>query len=128
MTVTRRNKTYKKTDFYVARGFGRFPLDMLRRDVAFVSPEAYAIAANDEDYLADDEQSKAGVIVAFVTYAVRGEGTYRGEPTLGRWSSFGFRLTPLAAELYSVYETPKLNSWLTHRDNKPMTLEDFLKP
>ena len=79
--------TIKAVEYYECSRFSRYEeqitqmADMLRYDCAFAC---------------GDEFGESG-IVAFPTWSTKRDGTYHGNPTMARWSSFGLSLRRLSS-------------------------------
>ena len=75
--------------FYV-EGQGPFPIDMLRYDRAWPDsePDAYSISRTFDHYLPPKGTSRAIRLAMFDNHG----------PTVGRWDSFGWKVTEVTKE------------------------------
>ena len=72
----------KRMSRYSVEGFAPFPVDMLRYDESWPATE---LDAGVMERLGDHVRHGPGVVAVTVRLA-----TYSGEPTGGRWRSFGW--------------------------------------
>lgn len=115
-------RTFKSVTYLQAIGGNGKPLtfeyrdliaDMLRYDVAWVS-------------------ERHPGIIAFITFAVRGSGIFKANPTVRRWESFGVSLRRIPKEECPVLDTAR-DVWVSYRHPKgnysfeQVTMTDFFK-